>query len=145
MRLASRVTRLIGQFIDGLVAIVPFILLVIVLPPENLDSDMAPASLVFAMLFAVGYYLFADAMPGGQSLGKLMLGMAVVDRYNQAPCTAFQSFVRNIVQPVLGILDWIFILGQGRQRLGDMLAGTIVVEKSTYTNLEHAYAEFDRA
>jgi uncharacterized RDD family membrane protein YckC len=35
--------------------------------------------------------------------------------------------VRNILLSILGPIDWIFIFGERRQRLGDKAAGTIVV------------------
>jgi uncharacterized RDD family membrane protein YckC len=73
------------------------------------------------------YVLFSDALPNGQSLGKRVLGIAVVDAVSKRPCTAVKSFVRNITLVFLGIIDWVFIFGDKRQRLGDMLASTIVV------------------
>jgi uncharacterized RDD family membrane protein YckC len=54
--------------------------------------------------------------------------MTVVDAKTGAPCTVWQSFVRNLLLAILGPLDWIFILGERHQRLGDKAAGTIVVE-----------------
>ena len=41
--------------------------------------------------------------------------------------SAGQSFVRNVIQALLGPIDWIFIFGERRQRLGDKAAGTIVI------------------
>ena len=35
--------------------------------------------------------------------------------------------MRNFLLALLGIIDWIFIFGDTRQRLGDMAANTIVV------------------
>lgn len=127
MKLASRSSRLLGQIIDGIIAVTPIGVCALVLNPEGPGST----GLIFiSVIFAPGYYLFADALPGGQSWGKQLLGLAVVDKESSAPCSIFQSFVRNILQPILGILDWIFIFGSERRRLGDMAAGTIVVEKS---------------
>ena len=52
--------------------------------------------------------------------------MRVVSATTGAPCTFGQSFVRNIFT-ILGPLDWIWIFGERHQRLGDKVAGTIVV------------------
>jgi uncharacterized RDD family membrane protein YckC len=57
-----------------------------------------------------------------------MLGMRVIDEKTRQPCTFWQSFVRNLSLHVLNIIDWIFIFGGSRRRLGDFLAGTIVVK-----------------
>ncbi|HEU0299231.1 MAG TPA: RDD family protein [Longimicrobium sp.] len=128
MEPASRSTRLVAQFIDGLIAIVPFILAVVLFLPDSANTAGESAALL-AFVFCVGYYLFADALPGGRSLGKRLFGIAVVDQHRHTPCSGFQSFIRNVAQPILGPLDWLFIFGSGRQRLGDMVAGTIVVEQ----------------
>lgn len=53
--------------------------------------------------------------------------MRVVSEKTGASCTFGQSLLRNILLMVLGPLDWIFIFGERRQRLGDKLAGTIVI------------------
>jgi uncharacterized RDD family membrane protein YckC len=144
MKLASLGSRLLGQIIDSVLAFVPIVFVVVVIGTTGAESDFAISLLPFAVLFGVGYYLFADAMPGGQSFGKLLLGIAVVDEATRRPCSMVQSFIRNILAPILGFLDWIFIVGSRRQRLGDMIARTIVVEKGVYLHRERMYAEFDR-
>ena len=80
-----------------------------------------------ALALCVGYYLLADALPGGQSYGKRMLGMVVLDARTGAPCRVWQALVRNLTLALLGPLDWIFVFGARNQRLGDMAARTIVV------------------
>jgi uncharacterized RDD family membrane protein YckC len=77
-------------------------------------------------LVTLGYLLFADAAGGGQSLGKRLLSIKVVDAQSHQPCTYWQSFVRNLCLTI-GFLDVIFILGSKSQRLGDKGAGTIVI------------------
>ena len=53
--------------------------------------------------------------------------MQCVDANSGAPCSFWQSFIRNLLLAVLGPIDWIFIFGERHQRLGDKAAGTIVV------------------
>lgn len=72
------------------------------------------------------YFLFADGLRGGQSLGKRWIGMYVIDEKSGEPCTFGDSFIRNVFA-ALGPIDWIFIFGEKHQRLGDKAAGTIVV------------------
>jgi uncharacterized RDD family membrane protein YckC len=91
------------------------------------SEEFGSIAIVSVMLFAVFYYFLADAPPGGQSLGKRVVGIAVVDRQPHAPCSVGQSIVRNLLLFVLGFFDRVFILGEQRRRLGDHAAGTIVV------------------
>lgn len=88
-----------------------------------------PPTVVALLALGTGaaYYLFSDAMPNGQSLGKKLLGMSVIDERSYLNCNLYQSFVRNITTPFLSIFDWIFIFFGSRKRLGDMLASTIVI------------------
>lgn len=125
MQLASRSTRWLGQLLDGLITALPLIPAFMLFA---INETLGGLAMVGVILFSLMYYFFADALPGGQSFGKRMMGVAVVDKHTHAPCSLAQSFVRNLLLAVLGILDWVFIFGDGRQRLGDMLAGTIVVD-----------------
>ena len=128
MPLASRDARLLAQLLDGIIGFSPLLALTIVtIMNERLDPLLDPL-VTPGMYFFLAYVLFADALPGGQSLAKRMLGIAVVDRTTGQPCSLWQSFVRNALLAVLSILDWIFIYGSNQQRLGDMAANTLVVE-----------------
>jgi uncharacterized RDD family membrane protein YckC len=121
--LASRGNRLLAQLVDGVVAAVPFYLGTAFV---TFSVTLSGVAFTIGALWFGFYYLFADGLSGGQSLGKRWLGMHVVDEKTGAPCTFWQSFIRNFLQ-VLGPLDWIFIFGDKHQRLGDKAAGTIVV------------------
>ena len=122
--LASLPQRLAGQFLDGLVAAAPPVaafLLTFVL------HGVGIVLIVLACIFAFLYTLLADGLEGGQSFGKRMVGIRVVSMETGAPCSFGQSFVRNLLLMLLGPIDWIFIFGDRRQRLGDKAAGTMVV------------------
>ena len=124
MPYASRGSRLLGQLLDAIVAFGPVMLLTAFVSFGYVVRTLA----MLAGVLAIAYYLFADALPDGQSLGKRWLGMAVLDAETGAPCTPWQSFVRNVLLYILGPLDWVFIFGERHQRLGDKAAGTIVVD-----------------
>ena len=121
---ASRLQRVAAQFLDGLVAGAPAIaaFLFMFLLPRTGFALMLVAALLGAL-----YTLFADGLEGGQSIGKRLVGIRVISLETGAPCTFGQSFVRNFLLMILGPIDWIFILGERHQRLGDKAAGTIVV------------------
>lgn len=78
-------------------------------------------------LLAVGYLLFCDALPNGQSLGKRLCRMSVVGYPYPTNCTVFQSLLRNASKLLIGPLDGFLVLVGLRRRLGDMLAKTIVI------------------
>ena len=123
--LASRANRLLGQFIDGVVAAAPIIAAVAAF---TFSDSIGALIYLIGLVWLLYYGLFADQMHGGQSIGKQCVGMRVVDRATGEACTAGQSLTRNLLLGLLGPLDWLFIFGERRQRLGDMAAGTIVIE-----------------
>ena len=98
----------------------------------SLASAIGATGLSEAVSGAMGYstfvlgFLFADALPDGQSPGKRVFGLAVVVSSDGRPCTPARSAFRNLFV-VLGLLDWAFMLGRTRRRLGDHAAGTRVV------------------
>jgi len=121
---ATRWQRWLGQFLDGLIygviAIIPIMVLSIVLREE--------IAVFIGILPALWYLLFQDGMPDGQSFGKKGVDTRVIDSTTGKPCSYGQSFIRNLSLIVLNWIDWIFIFGEKHQRLGDKLAGTMVVK-----------------
>jgi uncharacterized RDD family membrane protein YckC len=121
--LASRWTRFLGQMIDASIAGIPMF----VATSIARFSGVAPvALLVLGGAWSFFYLFLGDGLHEGQSFAKQLLGVRVVDAETGAPCTFGKSFVRNIFT-ILGPIDWIFIFGERHQRLGDKVAGTLVV------------------
>ncbi len=77
------------------------------------------------VIIGLVYLLFGDALLGG-SIGKRELGLVVVNRQTNEPCTHVKAFIRNAAL-FFGVIDWLFIFTKSRRRIGDMLAGTQVV------------------
>jgi uncharacterized RDD family membrane protein YckC len=125
--LASLSDRILGQILDSLVAIAAYVI-------AGVLSAFAPTlgviALIIAVVYSVYYILLADGFAGGQSYGKRVVHTAVIDATSGAPCTFGKSFVRNFLLALLGPIDWIFIFGSKRQRLGDKAANTIVIKTS---------------
>ncbi len=70
---------------------------------------------------------FIDGFGDGQGPGKKLLSLQVLRLKNGKPCSFKDSFVRRlagIFQP----LDFFWTLGEKKQRMGDKLAETVVVE-----------------
>ena len=126
--LASLGSRLGAQLIDSLIAA---LLLVIFMSIANIEM----LSLAAGIAAFLGYKLLSDALPNGQSIGKMALNIAVVDKKTNKPCTISKSLFRNITLVFLGFIDWLFIFGRNRQRLGDMIAGTVVISAKARAKL----------
>ena len=122
--LASLPQRIAAQFLDGLVAAAPPVAAFLFTFVLNRAGIVL---IVITCIFAFLYTLLADGLEGGQSYGKRMVGIRVVSAQTGAPCTFGQSLVRNLLLTILGPIDWVFIFGERHQRLGDKVAGTIVV------------------
>ncbi|PYP78523.1 MAG: hypothetical protein DMD35_11190 [Gemmatimonadetes bacterium] len=122
--LATLPQRIAAQFLDGLIAAVPFLVGVLI---TMLSNQPRIVFLVVSGILGMLYTLLSDGLEGGQSFGKRLVGIRVVSIETGAPCTFGQSFLRNLLLTILGPIDWIFIFGERRQRLGDKAAGTIVI------------------
>jgi uncharacterized RDD family membrane protein YckC len=80
-----------------------------------------------------GYHVLSETRYAGQSLGKRLLSLRVVDARG-LPISVRQSLVRNVVRaldmvPAGGIGMACCIIDRHRRRLGDLVAGTLVVEE----------------
>ncbi len=80
-----------------------------------------------------GYHIYFEVAHGGQSLGKRLLSLRVVDARG-LPIDLRQSLIRNVVRaldmaPLGGIGMATCLLDRQRRRLGDLAAGTLVVEE----------------
>ena len=74
---------------------------------------------------ALAYLFFKDGL-NGQSFGKRLLKIKVLERATGDSCSLPRSLVRNAFNG-LGFIDWLFALGRENRRLGDRAAGTYVV------------------
>jgi uncharacterized RDD family membrane protein YckC len=81
------------------------------------------------------YYYFALESGGGQTVGKKLLKLRVV-RADGRPAGMREIAVRTVLRVVDGVGAYIvglivmLVTGQRRQRLGDLAAGTIIVDAS---------------
>lgn len=121
--LASLWERLAGQFLDGLIYAAFFVIGLL----AGLPFDLVILT-ILGVIAAILYELFRDGLTNGQSLGKRVVKTRVIDSRTAGPCTFGQSFLRNFLLDVLGLIDWVFIFGEKRQRLGDRAAHTYVVK-----------------
>ena len=119
-RMAPRWKRLIAFGIDVWGILIA--LLVVFLPLRAISVDLQSNAALIAWL---AYFFFRDGIPG-QSIGKRLLGLKVEQLDSGRSPTWSNSFVRNVPHMIF-LLDALFILGSRHMRLGDMMAGTVVV------------------
>jgi uncharacterized RDD family membrane protein YckC len=126
--LASISRRLIAKIIDFVFAVLIFLLIKFIADYMSIYCSWISLkiSTLPAVFIALGYLLLSDALPNGQSIGKRLLGISVIDKRSGLGCGLFQSLARNA--GAILIIDWIWIFLESRTRLGDMHAKTIVIQ-----------------
>lgn len=117
---ASISRRLLAQIIDSVIALLGAVVILLIARALGLSES-------FGVLAWLLYMLLSDGLPGGQSVGKRVMGIAVLHAGSREACSWGRSFVRNATLLVLGVIDIVFALGRSRRRLGDRLADTVVV------------------
>lgn len=156
-QLASRGARLGAQLLDLLLTWTAGILFVLLVAYLNLVSFAAFFTLLSLLMFLlrVPYYVLAELVWNGRTPGKRITGIQVISASGRR-LTPWQIVARNVMKEVefftpltlvmaassasLGpwgtgiMLVWVlvvsivFLASRQRQRLGDMIAGTLVVE-----------------
>jgi uncharacterized RDD family membrane protein YckC len=135
--LGSRFAAFLLDFVLQLAAFVVFLLAL--LAAFHGTSGTASALVaggaisLFALVDFIGYFIFSEMLFNGRTLGKRAAGLRVVKVGGQ-PVGFWSSLLRNLVRLVdmqLGLtylVGSVLILATNRnQRLGDLLAGTLVV------------------
>ena len=158
LSLASAGSRLLAILADsllqGAVAVALFVILFLLLtavPPlqhaashvyarsqswsGSAQKWLLAALILVQFLLFWGYFSLFEAFWNGQTPGKRLLKIRVIEDSGR-PITLFESLARNLLR-VIDMLPSIYLVGlvamlcnrQGK-RLGDLLAGTLVVHES---------------
>ena len=102
-------------------------------------------NLIASVAWAIYYMCTRDARPNGQSIGKKIFGLMVVNVETDKPCTLAHAIGRGVslmllnAIPVIGwLIEPIAAVGSADgRRIGDRLAGTQVIRVSVYEATEH--------
>ncbi|MCA1064153.1 RDD family protein [Rossellomorea sp. AcN35-11] len=100
----------------------------------EIDSTLWGIALVAVFLLNWGYFFALEYFWGGKTVGKRLLGIRVMQE-NGHSVTLLSCFIRNLVRiidmlPVSYFLGMIMIfLHSKHKRVGDLVAGTIVVHE----------------
>jgi uncharacterized RDD family membrane protein YckC len=97
--------------------------------------------LLFFFLLYFGYYAFFEILWNGQTPGKRKVGIRVI-KDSGRPLTPAESIARNLMR----IVDWLpgvyaigmasIILTRENKRLGDLVAGSLVVREASFSDLK---------
>src|SRR5262245_53868158 len=104
---------------------------VILVAGDSLSGDR-PGALAAVILAWALYYFFALESGEGQTLGKRLMKIRVV-RADGRPAGMGEIAVRTILRVIDNYLIGMIVMlatGERRQRIGDLAAGTIVVDAS---------------
>ena len=140
---ASFGARFLAYIIDSVVAAAALILAGIVVGYSNWgEANTGPAVVIMiaAGLWAFIYSFVKDGREGGQSFGKEMLNLMVVNINTNQPCTMGESALRTLIWMLLSlipIVGWLIepivaLASDDGRRLGDRVANTQVIEVSAY-------------
>jgi uncharacterized RDD family membrane protein YckC len=118
-------------------------LLILVIGPGSNISSLLTVVIVTEVLVGVGYPVLMETLWRGRTLGKAVMGLRVV-RDDGGPIRFRHAFVRGLAGVVLekpGITDGVLALiciaaGSRKKRVGDLLAGTIVLQERVPARLE---------
>ncbi|MGL5269333.1 MAG: RDD family protein [Selenomonadaceae bacterium] len=122
--------RIVAYLIDLVIAGLPLLLYLMVYGTgDGTETSLAAnAFLIWGLL----YLTTKDAF-GGRSFGKRYIGLIVLQRNDNAPCSIIKSVIRNLlVQIPLEVL--LLFSGDGR-RMGDTVTNTQVVRMDEYIKL----------
>ncbi|SFH94427.1 Uncharacterized membrane protein YckC, RDD family [Tindallia magadiensis] len=134
--------RIIAQLIDGIIFIVAGGILMYMSYQRMITSYQAGihptfpwAAYLFLSVGSILYYVLMEGLVGA-TLGKMAMGIQV-RKVDGSPCGLSASLVRNLLRiidalPVFYLLGIILVINSPRkQRLGDRVADTVVIRKSS--------------
>ncbi|NPV01213.1 MAG: RDD family protein [Brevinematales bacterium] len=139
LRYAAFAVDMVLQFLitAGLFIVLAFVLLGGTCAQLENDSFVVPAMIVFLIILAVlvtSYHLIFELLWKGQTPGKKLLHIRVVQD-NGGSASALSLVLRNIFR-LVDFLPVVYLAGgicalvnKDRKRLGDLVAGTIVVRE----------------
>lgn len=141
--LAGRVRRLAAVLVDGLIALIAAIPILMYFDVWNTAlAGQEPGLLVYIALFVWGLVAFVLINYSlldkrGQTVGKYLLGVAIVGLNGERKSAEHLLLRRYIpvsvatqipgIGGLLGLIDALFIFGKSRRCIHDRIAGTQVV------------------
>ena len=124
--LANWLQRLLANIIDL------FLLYIYIMIIATTLSGLPVLMYLFGFIVVAFYHFFCEVFNKGQSLGKKLLQIRVIDIHGRTPSIEayFMRWIFRLIDNTFsfGILASLFIVStENKQRLGDILAQTLVV------------------
>jgi uncharacterized RDD family membrane protein YckC len=122
--------RVLAGVVD--LAIVAFGAAVVLFAGDALSANEIKGALAVVILGWALYYFFALESGGGQTVGKKLMKLRVV-REDGSPAGIREIAVRTILRVIDNYLVGLIVMlatGERRQRIGDLAAGTVIVDAS---------------
>ncbi len=162
--------RLLAWFIDIVIICVYYVLvLLFIFPMFGLGEGISTAAMLFMVVLPVLLYqLLFELMMNGQTLGKKVAGIKVIDTEGREPtwgqyitrwilCIGnlfifiipyfiLQNFGVLLIFMIVYLPDFLSVVISAKgQRLGDFAAGTVVIDSNYRANIsETIYLEIDK-
>jgi uncharacterized RDD family membrane protein YckC len=139
LRPAGVATRALAFVIDIAVQVAVLVVVVLVVFRFTINSNEAVIATVVVLTYVLvllGYPVLFETLTRGRTLGKMALGLRVV-RDDGGPIRFRQAFVRGLVGVVVekpglsfgSIALLTMLISRSGKRLGDMAAGTVVLQE----------------
>ena len=96
---------------------------------QGMSGTAIAIMLIGLFVIHFGYFIFFEHMMNGQTIGKRILGLRVIQE-NGEPASFFQILIRGFLRSSVDMIYvgiFIILFSKKHKRLGDMAAGTIVV------------------
>lgn len=147
-RAASMPLRLLAWVVDGFLIAFAYIMVFSFFMFMN-NSSLAIFFLVIGAIAMLLYPLLMERFCHGQTLGKMLMGIQVTSLDGSRPSLS-QLLLRWLLLivdgPMLGSIGMLSIIfTKNSQRLGDLAAGTTVVQKNGYAQLHIRLDDFQYA
>jgi uncharacterized RDD family membrane protein YckC len=148
--------RILAYLVDSVIAFLPMIILSLPFVSQisnamtggfYFDSPLMIPIVIIGLVWSLIYFLLRDSFGNGQSWGKKMMGLMVVNLVDNSSCSKGKSAIRNVIGWLIAlVLSWIPVInslsgliepivaishGKGH-RIGDMLAKTQVIDLDDY-------------
>lgn len=149
-RAASLSSRFLAWLIDGSIMVIAYFMIVSVVAIQAYDTPpLAIVCFVIGAIVTLLYPLIMERFNKGQTLGKMALGIQVMSLDGSRPSLS-QLLLRWLLLivdgPLLGSIGMLSIIfTKNSQRLGDLAAGTTVIQKNGYAQLHIRLDDFQYA
>ena len=154
-RVAGVATRLTAALLDllvlGCLLLVVYVLVIAIAAAATGNSSETNTIVVFSLLsyllaaawllIAILYFTVSEAISGGKTLGKSAMGIRVI-RVDGATASIGEYFLRSLayIVDLFGVGVILMFFHPQSRRLGDLVAGTVVVRERTPVTLLTATA-----